>query len=208
MPTPSETLSAIRGAAELNAAALSSISAEIQPWLAEVEAWRASTNKGLLRDQLNRLLVAYGDAEKQAERLVALATQAIDQLGTGGDPDTMPPSVPWSTGGLQVAFGVATRPSAGKELGRYQVVENITWDALLSAGEAEVAATNQSDVLFSVMGVPIVRFRWEIGALEAVVTVLAPESVRGDVIVVTAPVVQDATLSGIAGTLVGRRLGT
>jgi hypothetical protein len=208
MPTPSETLSAIRGAAELNAAALSSISAQIPPWLAEVETWRASANKGMLRDQLDRVLVAYSAAEKQAERLVALATQALDQLGTGGDPDTMPPSVPWSTGELQVAFGVATRPSAGKELGRYLVVENITWDDLLSAAEAEVAATNQSDVLFSVMGVPIIRFRWEPGELNAVVTVLAAESVPGDVIVVTAPAVQDPTLSGIAGTAVGRRLGT
>lgn len=207
MPTPSETLHAIRGAAEVNAAALSSIQVAIPGYLADVEAWNPTTNKGLIRDQLARVEAAYGKAGAEAARLTLLATQAIDQLGTGGDPDELPPSVPWSTGELQVAFGVSTKPSAGKELGRYRVVENITWDATISGAEADVPAAAQADVTFWSAGVPIVRFRWAAGAIEAVVTVLVAESAPGDVIIVTAPDPQDALLAGIAGTLVGRRLG-
>jgi hypothetical protein len=208
MPTPSETLHAIRGAAEVNAAALSSIEAEIPAFLAAVEAWNPTTNKGLIRDQLARVEASYGRAQAEAARLTLMATQAIDQIGTGGDPDDLPPSVPWSTGELQIAFGVSGRPSAGRELGRYRVVENITWDATISGAEADVPATAQADVTFWIGGVAIARFRWAAGALEATVTVLVPEAVPGDVIIVTAADPQDATLSGLAGTLVGRRLGT
>lgn len=207
MPTPSETLHAIRGAAEVNSAALSSIQAAIPGYLADVETWNQTTNKGLIRDQLARVEVAYGKAGAEAARLALLATQAIDQLGTGGDPDELPPSVPWSTGELQIAFGISGKPSAGKELGRYRVVENITWDATISGAEADVPASAQADVTFWSDDVPIVRFRWAAGALEAVVTVLVAESVPGDVIIVTAADPQDALLAGIAGTLVGRRLG-
>jgi hypothetical protein len=208
MPTPSETLHAIRGAAEVNGSALASIKSEIPAFLALVEAWLPTTTKGLVRDQLARLEASYGKAGIEAARLVQMTTQAIDQLGTGGDPDDMPPSVPWSTGELQIAFGVSAKPSAGKELGRYRVVENITWDALISGAESDIPATGEAMVTFWTDGVPIATFTWEAGDLEATVDVLVPDSVPGDVIIVTAPDPQDATLSGIAGTLVGRRRGT
>jgi hypothetical protein len=207
MPTPSQTLHAIRGAANVNAAALETVGSQIPAWRAEVEAWLATPNKGLIRDQLGRVQAAYLEAERQAERLALMATQAIDTLGTGGDPDELPPSVPWSTGELQIAFGVGGRPLAGQELGRYLVVEAIAWDGLVSDAVADVAATAQSDITFSVAGVPIARFRWAAGTIDAGATILVPESQPGDVIVVTAPAVRDATLAGIAGTLVGHRIG-
>lgn len=205
MPTPSETLHAIRGAADVNAAALASIDGEIPAWLTEVEAWLPTTTKGLLRDQLLRVSAAYREAQAAALRLSSIATSGINMLGTGGDPDILPPTVPWSTGELQIAFGISGRPPAAKELGRYRVVENVQWDALISGAESDFAVTAQSDVTFSSAGVPIVRFRWEPGAREAVVTVLVAESAPGDVIIVNAPAIQDATFGGIAGTLVGRR---
>lgn len=205
MPLPAETLAAIRGAAEVNAAALASISAEIPAWMAQVEAWNPMLSKGLLRDQLARVLAAYERARDQALLLDHLAQQAQDMIGSGGDPSTLPPSVPWSTGELQIAFGTSGRPQAAQELGRYLVVETVTWDETLSRAEAEVAATAQSDVTFSVDGTPIAVFRWVPGALEAAVTILQAQSVPGDVIVATAPAVRDATLAKLAGTLVGRR---
>lgn len=208
MPTPSDTLHAIKGAAEVNSAAFASIKAEIPGWLTAIEAWTPTITKGLLRDELARLQAAYAEAQKQAARVIALTAQGIAQLGTGGDPSILPPSVPWSTGELQIAFGVHLRPPAAAELGRYLVVENVTWDALLSRAKADAAPTAQADVVFSVAGTPIVRFRWAPGSLVAVVTVLVAASVPGDVIIVSAPAIQDLTFAGIAGTLVGRRLGT
>lgn len=207
MPTPSETLHAIRGAADVNGAALSSVKAEIVAFSADVETWNPTTNKGFIRDQLARVENALARAQDEEARLSQMATQAIDQIGTGGDPDILPPSVPWSTGELQIAFGVHAKPAAGMELGRYLAVEDVTWDATISAAKAPFPATNQADVIFWVGAVPIARFRWEPGALEATVTILVPETVSGDVIVLTAPDPQDPTLSGLAGTLVGRRLG-
>jgi hypothetical protein len=208
MPTPSDTLHAIRGAAEVNSAALSSIRDEIPGWSTLVDAWNPTTTKGILRDQLARAMAAYERARLEAEKLRLITTQAIDLLGTGGDPDALPPSVPWSTGELQIAFGVAGMPSPNKELGRYLVVENVDWDATLSRGEAEVAPTAQADVTFWTAAQPIARFRWEAGATMATVTILQAESVPGDVIVATAPLVQDVTFARFAGTLVGRRRGT
>jgi hypothetical protein len=208
MPTPSETLHAIRGAANANSAALASVRAELPAWLAEVETWSATSNKGSLRDQLQRVNAAYEEARKQALRLAMLATHAIDQIGTGGDPDALPPAAPWSTGELQVAFGVQGRPTAGLELGRYLVVESIVWDPINTAAIAEAAATAQSDVLFSVLnGGPLAQFRFLPGELEATVTILGATSAPGDVLIATAPAVRDATLAGIAGTLVGQRIG-
>lgn len=109
---------------------------------------------------------------------------------------------------LQLSFGSKSKPSAGAEFGRYLATEALDLQETLSAAVAEVAATAQSDVLVTRGAETAARFRWNAAASAAQVLILIPAIDPGDLLIFTAPEVQDATLSGITGTLTGlRRIG-
>lgn len=114
-------------------------------------------------------------------------------------------AVPLASPALQVAFGIKGMPPGGRELGRYRVTETIDWDAALSAATSGAAAAAQADLLVT-RGVDLVaRYRWNAATSEANVSIIMPTSSPGDVLVFTAPAVQDTTLASIAGALVGNR---
>lgn len=96
MPTVTETLQAVRASANVNAAALASVRAEAAAALVSIETWQNSPSKGLVRDQVARLLAAYDDAQRQALRLAGLSSNALNTSATL-TPDPVPAPVSWST---------------------------------------------------------------------------------------------------------------
>lgn len=96
MPTPTETLQAIRAEATVNAAALASVRTQLAGRVTAIEAWLPTTMKGIARDAAVRALANYDAAIVAVQRLRTTAHQALGSLGTGGDP--VPPAITWSTG--------------------------------------------------------------------------------------------------------------
>lgn len=96
MPTVTETLQAVRAAATANSAALASVKAEGLARLVEVNAFPNSPSKGVVRDQLTRLLANYETARVSAQRLIAGTTSALNAAGTV-TPDPVPSPTNWST---------------------------------------------------------------------------------------------------------------
>jgi len=146
--------------------------------------------------------------EAEFDALPGLAEDAIYFIRTAGgmrmvvttDVAADPIDLDFPRDALQLTFGSIGKPAAGVEFGRYLVGETLDVSAALSLAVAEVAATAQSDVLIR-RGVEVVaRFRWSSGAVQAALTVFVPTVDRGDLLIFTAPEVQDATLSGISGT--------
>lgn len=109
---------------------------------------------------------------------------------------------------LQMTFGSAGKPAAGKEFGRYFATETIDLADAISGAIADAAATDQTDVDVMRGSEVAARFRWAPGATVAALSILIPTIDPGDLLIFTTPEVQDATLSGITGTLAGfRRIG-
>jgi hypothetical protein len=93
MPTVTEDLQTIRGAATVNVAALTSVRTQVTAHLALANAWPNSPNKGRVRDQLGRLAAAFDQTKIEAQRVITACNAAI---GTGGT-DPTPATITWST---------------------------------------------------------------------------------------------------------------
>jgi hypothetical protein len=106
---------------------------------------------------------------------------------------------------LQMIFSSSAKPPPAIEIGRYKAVENLSLDAALSAASADIAATAPASILVKRGVETVARFNWLAGAVVALVEILTPAIAKNDVLIFTAPVDQDPTLSGIAGTLTGKR---
>lgn len=98
MPTPTETLQAVRSAADVNAEALESVQAQVAVQLLEVEGWPASPSKGYMRDQLRRLKACYHRSRECAVTTSEIATRVLALLGSDPGPGPAPPPNTWSTG--------------------------------------------------------------------------------------------------------------
>jgi len=98
MPTPTETLQAIRDAANVNAAALASVQDQVQDQQAAVRLWANSPSRGAMLDQLGRVEAQYRQAEQAALDTASMATRLITMFGQ--DPGNGPGPAPttWSTG--------------------------------------------------------------------------------------------------------------
>lgn len=98
MPTPTETLQAVRDAADVNVAALDSVKAEAGVFALEVETWPNAPSKGYMRDQLHRLQACYDRAKDCALSTSDMATRVIALLGADPGPGPGPGPIHWSTG--------------------------------------------------------------------------------------------------------------
>lgn len=98
MPTPVETLQAIRSAAQTNSAALASVDAQVAAHITDVTAFAVSPTRGAMLDQLRRLRAEYQEAQAAADRADALATQFLGSLGPDPGPGPDPGAIIWSTG--------------------------------------------------------------------------------------------------------------
>jgi hypothetical protein len=105
---------------------------------------------------------------------------------------------------VQMVFSTSGKPAAGKEFGRYRVLAAMTLEQPSSGAVADAGATDAASVDVT-RGVDLVaRFSWAPGNSVATVEVFVPAVAAGDVLIFNTPISQDATLSGVAGTLVGR----
>ncbi len=97
---PPDAVREIRAAAQTNAAALRSVSAQVTGQIAHVELFPNTPSKGRLRDGLARLKARYEGTAALNDRMVALSTVVLDMLGSESPPDEdpAPPPTTWSTG--------------------------------------------------------------------------------------------------------------
>lgn len=105
---------------------------------------------------------------------------------------------------VQMVFSSAGKPAAGAEFGRYRVAQAVLLDQILSGAVAAAGATDAVSIDVMRGADLAARFSWAAGASVATVSIFMPTVAKGDVLIFKTPAVQDATLSGIAGTLVGR----
>lgn len=102
----------------------------------------------------------------------------------------------WSTGFLL---------PANQEFGRYLTKENLELDALLSGAVSEAPATADA-VITVVRGVDLVaRFTFPAGQSQAIPEIIMPTVPPDNLLIFRTPLTQDATLSGVTGTLGARR---
>lgn len=98
MPTPVETLQAIRAAADVNADALASVADQLDLQLIDVETWPNSPSKGFMRDQLRRLKACFDRSRVCAEAAASMATRVMALIGVDPGPGPDPAPNTWSTG--------------------------------------------------------------------------------------------------------------
>jgi hypothetical protein len=105
---------------------------------------------------------------------------------------------------VQMVFSSPGKPPADGEFGRYRVSDALVLEQSTSGAVAEAGATAAAVVRVTRGADLVARFSWAPGNSVPTVEVLVPTVAAGEVLIFHAPLVQDATLSGIAGTLVAR----
>jgi hypothetical protein len=88
----------IRATSTINRAALTSVGAQLDGQLAEVESWPNTPAKGRMRDTLSRMKAAYSALADRSQETIRLANVVLDMFGEGDAPDPPQPSIVWSTG--------------------------------------------------------------------------------------------------------------
>jgi hypothetical protein len=108
---------------------------------------------------------------------------------------------------LQMTFhSTGINLPAGQEFGRHFTTEELQLDALLSGAVSSVPAANDAEI--SVMrGADLVaRYTFPSGQSQAVVQIIMPTVPARNLLIFRTPLVQDASLAGVTGTLGARRL--
>jgi hypothetical protein len=108
---------------------------------------------------------------------------------------------------LQMAFrSTGSHLPANDEFGRYLTVEDLELDALLSGAISSTPADEDAIITVS-RGVDLVaRFTFPAGQSQAIPEIIIPTVPKDNLLIFRSPVTQDATLSGVTGTLGARRI--
>lgn len=95
---------------------------------------------------------------------------------------------------------------AGGIFGKYLTVEDLELDALLSGAVSDTPAAADAEITVT-RGVDLVaRFTVPAGQSQFTPEIIMPAVPKGNLLIIRAPLVQDATLSGVTGTLGARRI--
>lgn len=107
---------------------------------------------------------------------------------------------------LQMAFrSTGNYLPANDEFGRYLTKEDLELDALLSGAVSETPAAATS-IIRVFRGVDLVaRFTFPAGQSQATAEIIIPTVPKDNLLIFRSPIAQDATLSGVTGTLGARR---
>jgi hypothetical protein len=141
-----------------------------------------------------------------------LLQQPADQLPAGGTPGqrlvkstSSPYTSEWLTDDIRLALFIAGHPNAGELVLQYVATDHFIFPAGLagSAVFSNTAATTPSVLQLNKNGATIGTITFAASPHVTVVFSAAVSCAPGDIITITAPVLQDATLADISLTLVG-----